>query len=96
MNRKSNMTLADQLGVLQAEIAVLEAQESDLKELLKAEGVGTYEGDLYDATVFDSERKTTAWKKIAEKLGASAQMVAGNTTASITTSVKVIARKVVQ
>ena len=93
---KSNMTTVDQLGTLQAEISALQTQETELKDLLKAEGVGTIEGDLFDATVYDSERKTTAWKKIATKLGATAQMIAGNTTKSITTSVKVAARKVVR
>lgn len=93
---KSNMTTVDQLGNLQAEIAALQTQEKDLKDELKAEGVGTYEGDLYDATVYDSERKNTAWKSIATKLGATAQMIAGNTTKSITTSVKIAARKVVR
>jgi hypothetical protein len=93
---KSNMTTVDQLGNLQAEIAALQTQEKDLKDSLKAEGVGVIEGDLYDATVYDSERKTTAWKKIAEKLGATVQMIAGNTKVSITTSVKVTPRKVVR
>ncbi len=91
----SNMTTVDQLGNLQAEIAALQTQEKSLKDELKAEGVGVIEGDLYDATVYDSERKTTAWKKIAEKLGATVQMIAGNTTKSITTSVKITPRKVV-
>lgn len=92
----SNMTTVDQLGTVQAEIAELKARETELKDELKAEGVGTYEGDLFDATVYDSERKTTAWKRIAEKLGATKQMITGNTTVSITTSVKVTARKVVR
>ena len=92
---KSNLTTVDQLGTLQAEIAALQTQEKSLKDELKAEGVGVIEGDLYDATVYDSERKTTAWKKIAEKLGATVQMIAGNTTKSITTSVKITPRKVV-
>lgn len=92
----SNMTTVDQLGNLQAEIAALQTQEKDLKDTLKAEGVGVIEGDLYDATVYDSERKTTAWKKIAEKLGATVQMIAGNTKSTITTSVKVTPRKVVR
>lgn len=93
---KSNMTLADQLGTLQAEMEALKKQEADLKAELKAEGVGTYEGDLYDATVYDSERPTTAWKRIAEKLGASKQMIAGNTKWSVTTSVKCTPKKVVR
>lgn len=93
---KSNMTTVDQLGTLQAEIAALQSQEKDLKDELKAEGVGVIEGDLFDATVYDSERKNTAWKSIATKLGATAQMIAGNTTKSITTSVKVSPRKVVR
>ncbi len=93
---KSNMTTVDQLGNLQAEIAALQVQEKSMKDELKAEGVGVIEGDLYDATVYDSERKTTAWKKIAEKLGATVQMIAGNTKSTITTSVKVTPRKVVR
>ncbi len=93
---KSNMTTADQLGSLQAEILALQSQEKDLKDELKLEGVGTYEGDLYDVTVYDSERKTTAWQKIARKLGATNQMIAGNTTVNITTSVKCMPRKVVR
>ena len=93
---KSNLTTVDQLGTLQAEIAALQTQEKSLKDELKAEGVGTIEGELYDATVYDSERKTTAWKSIATKLGATAQMIAGNTKVNITTSVKVEARKVVR
>ena len=92
----SNMTTVDQLGNLQAEIAALQTQEKTLKDELKAEGVGVIEGDLYDATVYDSERKTTAWKKIAEKLGATVQMIAGNTKSTVTTSVKVTPRKVVR
>ena len=93
---KSNLTTVDQLGTLQAEIAALQTQEKSLKDELKAEGVGVIEGDLYNATVYDSERKTTAWKKIAEKLGATVQMIAGNTKSTITTSVKVTPRKVVR
>jgi D-serine deaminase-like pyridoxal phosphate-dependent protein len=93
---KSNMTIADQLGTLQAEILALQSQEKELKEEFKLEGVGAYEGDLYDVTVYDSERKNTAWRAIATKLGATAQMIAGNTTKSITTSVKCVARKVVR
>jgi hypothetical protein len=93
---KSNLTTIDQLGNLQAEIAALQTQEKSLKDDIKAEGVGTFEGDLYDATVFDSERKTVAWQKIAKKLGATVQMIAGNTKFSVTTSVKVTPRKVVR
>lgn len=94
--KKSNMTLADQLGNLQAEIEAMRAQERELKDALIDEGLGTYEGDLYDATVFESDRPTTAWKAIATKLGASAQMIAGNTKRSIITSVRCTAKKVVR
>ncbi len=93
---KSNMTLADQLGNLQAEIEAMQTQERELKDALIEEGLGTHEGDLYDATVYESERKNVAWKRVAEKLGATAQMIAGNTKRSITTSVKCTAKKVVR
>ena len=94
--KKSNLTLADQLGNLQAEIEAMQKQERELKDSLIDEGLGTYEGDLYDATVYESDRKTVAWKRVAEKLGATAQMIAGNTKRSITTSVKCTAKKVVR
>jgi hypothetical protein len=90
------MTLADQLGNLQAEIEAMQTQERELKDALIEEGLGTHEGDLYDATVYESERKNVAWKRVAEKLGATAQMIAGNTKRSITTSVKCTAKKVVR
>jgi hypothetical protein len=89
------MTLADQLGSLQAEIEFMQRQERELKDAFIDEGLGAYEGDLYDVTVFESDRKTVAWKRVAEKLGATAQMIAGNTKRSITTSVKCTAKKVV-
>ncbi len=94
--KKSNLTLADQLGNLQAEIEAMQKQERELKDSLIDEGLGTYEGDLYDATVYESDRKTVAWKRVAEKLGATAQMIAGNTKRSVTTSVKCTAKKVVR
>jgi len=96
MARKSNMTIVDQLGTLQAEIAGLQAQEKELKQALIDEGVGIHDGDLFQANVIESERRNVAWKAIAEKLGASAQMIAGNTKVMIVTSVKVTARKVVK
>lgn len=96
MNQKPNMTLSDQLGTLQAEIIEMQAREKELKAEFTAEGPGTYEGDLFDTTVFVSDRKNTAWKAIAKKLGATAQMIAGNSNWSVTTSVKCTAKKVVR
>ena len=96
MPKQSNMTLADQLGELQARMAELAAEERELKDKLIDEGVGTHEGDLFNATVVESIRKTTAWKAIAKKLNASTQMIAGNTTEQEVVSVRVTARKVVR
>jgi len=93
---KSNLTLADQLGTLQATIEEMQREERAMKDALIEEGLGTHEGDLYDVTVFESERKTVAWKRVAEKLGATVQMIAGNTKRSVTTSVKCTAKKVVR
>ena len=96
MSNQSNMTLADQLGTIQAEIAELQSKANELKDQLIDEGEGTHEGDLFNATVVVAERKTTAWKKIAEKLEASRQMIAANTTVQDVVSVRVTARKVVR
>lgn len=82
----------DQLGALRAEIADLQAEAKRIETVLKESGAGTYEGADYRATVSIATRATVAWKAIAEKLGASAQMIRGNTKHAEVTTLKVTAR----
>lgn len=82
----------DKIGVTKAKIAELQKELKDLEELIKDEGVGAYEGQLYRCTVSFTDRATVAWKKIAEKLGASRQMIKANTTYSEVTTLRCVAR----
>lgn len=85
--------IVDRIGELEAAIAVLQDQMEPLKLLLKEQAPGEHNGDLFRAVVFQSERSTVAWQKIARQLGASKQMIAGNTSKTTITTLKVTARK---
>lgn len=84
----------DDLGRLKAEIADLEVRKGELEDVLVESGESEIDGRLFRATVSIYDRATIAWKKIAEKLNASRQIIKANTgepTEVIT--VKVVARK---
>ena len=85
--------IVDRIGELESAIAALQDQLNPLKELLKAQAPAEYNGDLFRTVVYQTERKTVAWQKIAMKLGASKQMIAGNTTTTTVTTLKTTARK---
>ena len=85
--------IADDIGRKRAEIAKLQKELQDLESVLKDGGPGAYEGQLYRVTVSFTDRATVAWKKIAEKLGASRQMITANTTYSEVTTLRCSARK---
>lgn len=74
---------ADQLGTLRAEIKGLQDQAKVLEDFLKGTGQSSIDGDLYHVSIsFGITKSTVAWKRIAEKLNASRQMIAGNTSIS--------------
>lgn len=84
------MKTVDELGAIQAQIAALRLEEAELKAaLLNGDEL---EGDLFKATIVRASRKVTNWKGIAVKLGASVQMIRGNTKVQDTVSVRVTAR----
>lgn len=84
--------LVDDIGALRAEIADRQARLKELESYLRESGPGTYEGRLFRITVSVSARATTAWKTIAEKLGASRQLIQGNTKFTEVTSLRCTAR----
>lgn len=84
--------LVDDIGALRAEVADRQARLKELENYLRESGPGTYEGRMFRITVSVSERATVAWKAIAEKLGASRQMVKGNTQTSEVTTLRCTAR----
>lgn len=67
----SQLDQLDQLGMLQAQIAQLEEQAEAIKDAFKNAGEGKYQGNLYEASVSLSQRKTVDYKKLIESFGLS-------------------------
>ena len=80
----------DILGHLLAEIATLELQAKVIKDALKTNGAGAYEGDEFRATVSVSERGTLDMAAVREKL--SPQFISAHTKTTEVVIVKVVAR----
>ena len=73
-------TMVDQLGQYQAEIKELTQSADDIKAQLKLMGTGDINGTVYGALVYESKGRTvTDWRTIAEKLGASRQLIQAHT-----------------
>jgi hypothetical protein len=86
-------TLVDMLGDLRAEAADLKEQIATLETALKEQGAGTYEGEKFRATVSASERTTVGWKTVAERAGASRQLIAAHSVTKPFVALRVAARK---
>ena len=86
--------IADDLGRIKAEIADLTTRKRELEDVIIESGETVVEGRLFRVTVSVFERATVAWRKIAEKLKASHQIIAANTGEPVEViTVKVVARK---
>lgn len=81
----------DEIGLLKAQIAPLEAKLKAAQAKLKEHGDGRYEGTLWAATVSTSERESLDLDAVREKL--SRQFIAAHTRTSEVVTVKVTARK---
>lgn len=92
-NGKSNRHIIDRLGELKAKIAELQTEEKALRDEVIALGVGAHEGDLFRATVTESERATLDMAAVREKL--SPQFITAHTTVTEVITVKVTSRKAV-
>lgn len=88
---KLYLSVADELGVLRAEIAELQAREHDLKAAVVAAGERV-EGELFDALPVFSEKDQIDWKSVAQKLNPSRQLVQAHTKHSVSVSVRVTAK----
>ena len=69
----------DRLGELRAELKTLKNEAATIEAFLKREGAGRYDGDLFCATVTESQRTTVDWKAVAAKLEPSRQLVSAHT-----------------
>lgn len=88
------MERVDELGTIEAEIAVLAARQEEIKDELKDTGEEEISGSLFRAVIFDRKgAKKVNWKKIATDLGASTQRINANTKiGKASTCVKVTGR----
>lgn len=84
------MTVVDELGRIQAQIAELRIREKELKGEIFA--TGDTEGDLFKAAIIEAERRQVDWKAIAQKLNPSHQLVRAHSVTKTVTSIKVTAR----
>ena len=86
------LTQVDQLGFLLAQIAELEAKAEAIKDAMKdaaTSGAGNvFEGNLFKATVVESNRRTTDWKAIAKVCNIPEDVIIENTKVTAVFSVK--------
>jgi len=85
------ITEVDQLGMLLAQIADLEAQAEVIKNKLKQQE-GHIEGNLYKACVTLSQRKTTDNKAVFAEANIPADLIAKHTKTTAVITLKVTAR----
>ena len=86
-NNDLQLTQADQLGALLAEIAILEKQAEAIKAAMKEVG-GVHEGVLFRSTVVESNRPVTDWKALCKAQNIGADVVAAHTKVTAVYSVK--------
>ena len=90
-------TLADQvdrLGEIKAAQATLQAEFDKIRAELEDAGLSEIDGNAYRVTFSTSTRTSTDWRKIAERLKASPQLIRAHTTTSEpSTTMRVTARK---
>ena len=93
MNAKRIKSLVDDLGTVRAQLATLKEHEDEIRHLLIVAGVDVAEGELFRCTISESHRTLIDWKKIAEKLKPSRQLVRANTSKTPVTVVRTSTRK---
>lgn len=89
-------TQVDTLGFLLAQIAELTAKADAIKDQIKdsatAGGPAFIEGNLFKATVVESNRKVTDWKAIAKVCNIPEDVIIANTSITAVFSVKTTSR----
>lgn len=90
MSKKFIGKLVDSLGPLLAQQAELKKQIDAVKDKLRAEGVGAYEGELFRVTVSESISYKLDMKAVRAKL--SPQFIRANESPVVKVDVKCVAR----
>ena len=90
------LTQVDSLGMILAQIADLTAKAEAIKDSLKdAATLGSgnvFQGNLFKATVVESNRKVTDWKAIAKVCNIPEDVIIANTSITAVFSVKTTSR----
>lgn len=90
------LTKVDELGFLLAQIAELTAKAEEIKDAIKdaatAGGDKVIEGNLFKATVVESNRNVTNWKAVAKVCNIPEDIIIANTSVTAVFSVKTTAR----
>jgi hypothetical protein len=86
------VTKVDTLGLLLAQIAELEAKATVIKQSLKEDGQGIYEGSMFKANVIVSNRSTVDFKQVFAECSVPAEVIARNTKAQEIVTVKLTSR----
>lgn len=88
----NNLTSAiDQLGHIKAQIADLQNTEKELRAVLIEHGAGAYDGELFRATVSESQRESLDLEAVRAKL--SPQFLRAHTRFTEVVTVRVVARR---
>jgi hypothetical protein len=87
----------DTLGKLLAQIADLTKQADAIKDGLKdsataPNGSNVFDGELFKATVIESNRSTIDWKSLSKDLGITDEQLAAYTKTAAVFAVKVTSR----
>jgi len=86
------ITNIDRLGMLMAQAADINEQIDALKDSIKNQGEGNYEGSLYKANVKLSQRKVVDYKTIIAELNVPSNLVDAHTTTTASITLKITAR----
>jgi hypothetical protein len=92
MRKKQIATTIDKLGKLKAKISELKKEEDSLREALLKAGAGEYEGALFRACIFESERKVIDWTEIVKACKVPKAVIEKNTTCVEYTSLRLSAK----
>jgi len=88
----NSIYIADELGLVRAQIAELKAREKELKAQVVEEGEPV-EGNYFRATPVWQDRDQINWKAIAQYLNPSHQLITAYTKHTVVVSVRVSAKQ---
>ena len=97
MKNDITFTIVDELGMINAQIADLEKRATAIKDAMKdiataPNGDSVFEGQVFKATVVESNRNTVNYKKLMEDLGIDQTILTQYTTTTAVFAVKVTSR----